>query len=269
MTNVLYQVQRFLTRGTLRWWLAPLSYMLFGLLSGLRFGAFKWLPTVLVYGALCAAYFVEWYFVRTRYEQKKPHPLAIGLFEGALFLFLGGLFVTTNWLFASLMVLYALGIHSFFIPRLMKGTAYYVLLQAFFKGYLANALVFYLQANFISHQFLWQSVPLLAAVTFVVAKSDLLDFRLYNRAARLSAHLYQLWATAGLVLSYALPVVIFVSTGIPWSLQFVLALLLWLISLALNLVGFFAASQNEGVKKQQHFIFNVFLIYLIAFSFLY
>ncbi|MGP6147586.1 hypothetical protein [Jeotgalibaca sp. A122] len=155
-------ITKTLNHPFLSWVTLPISIIIFGTVTGAKQTGFQLLPFLLLFIFLLLTVLLERLLIKKTKQQLDSPRLLNHIFWIAVAILLILIWATTNWLCASILILYILFIYSAYHPILkMEQTVFYVILQVFFKVYMMSYISFYIQTGYLEPHFLLYLVPII------------------------------------------------------------------------------------------------------------
>ncbi|CZQ87910.1 Hypothetical protein Tpal_959 [Trichococcus palustris] len=248
----------------------PISFLLFGTLTGITFNALNGGMLFLLLFFLLATTTME--SILSMHERKQS-PLPVK----ALFFFLLLAIVTlvfvlraSNWIVAAILLLYLVYSILQYCPFSMTNTFYSTLLQPFFKVVILSTVAFFVQANFIPADLLSQLKPILFFYLFMIFYNQSQDLR-YLQSRQLSNVLttYQ-----QIIIKFSNPLIL-ICFSLAYLFGFVTLLsiksaawpsILFLLSILFILPLLY---KNGTVKKSENYLSNYLFFFSLFYSLLF
>ena len=169
MNSLKTNLLNYLNNTFLAWLLLPFASIGIGSILGAKANSFQLYPFFLFYFFLLAIGLQEKYLIKKQ-QGKMINPSLLRHLLGVIsVVILLLILVSVNWLAVSLLLLYSLFIYIAHQPLIsLEQTAFYYILQLFFKGLILNLLAFYFQAQFISATIVTYLLPVLCFVSILI-----------------------------------------------------------------------------------------------------
>lgn len=155
---------KLLQHSQLKIFIAPLAFILFGLILGIKSNqGMQWISFIQMYLLVFITEFVSHYFY-IKYDQKNQKQTPVVILYGCQILMIAlfiWLLMTQHWIVSTLVLLYMLSKHLVYYPYKFSLTAYHFALNGFFQAIVLNALAYFTQAYGIESKFYQLLIPII------------------------------------------------------------------------------------------------------------
>lgn len=157
--------------------LKPISFLLFGTLTGISFNALNGGMLFLLLFFLLTTTTIE-SILSTHERKQSPLPIkALFFFSSLAIATLVFVLWSSNWIVAAILSLYLIYSILQFYPFSMTNSFYSTLLQPFFKVVILSTVAFFVHANFIPADLLNQLKPILFFHLFMIIYNQSQDLK--------------------------------------------------------------------------------------------
>ena len=250
--------------------LKPISFLLFGTLTGITFNALNGGMLFLLFFFLLTTTTIE-SILSTHERKQSPLPIkALFFFSSLAIATLGFVLWASNWIVAAILLLYLVYSILQFYPFSMTNSFYSTLLQPFFKVVILSTVAFFVQANFVPADLLNQLKPILFFYLFMIIYNQSQDLK-YMQSKQLSNVLttYQ-----KIIIKFSNPLIL-LTFSLAYLFGFVTLLsnesatwssILFLLSILFILPLLY---KNGTAKKSENYLSNYLFFFSLFYSILF
>lgn len=257
----IHKIKAFMHHPAIKIFVMPLTFILFGTMSGAKIN-FNVLGTIVLYIFLLVMQFVEQFLFISDVKSGRIKFNNLLGFELILAILLIVLYFLSNLIFVLLLAIYVVSVHLLYAPFRLKGSIYYLVLQLFLKGFVLTIVSSFMQVNLVSPALLLSTLPIIFALLFYYSEFELLDNIKYGMST-LNNNLLKLLSLFGILGSLILPFM----TGVV-AFTNIFAILLFVAVGTLMVLYAFKKKKYLNNNKSKSYLSTLLTLYMIVLSFI-